>query len=122
MINYKSNLDDCVSALIESAKKSDNLEFSDNFVREKIKNLEYYAIYDDEDLVGAMYFNGDCLHIGMIKKGLGWQAIKKVSEGRTVLAIIQNTNERVIKLVKFLGFKDQYKTDKYTYLVKTCHS
>lgn len=114
----KKNLNDSIKALKISLKLHDNKDLSEDEIRDHIKDKEYYAIYNGDELVGAMYFNGNDFHIGMIKKGRGLFDLKKILSNRHARAVIENTNTRTIKLAKLLGFKGQYQNNKYTYMVK----
>ena len=69
-----------------------------------------------------MYFNGEDMHIGVIKKGHGLNEGRKILKNRNARAVIKNDNIRTIKLVEHLGFVFQKQDGKYTYMVKSCQS
>ena len=114
---FSRNLHEAAIAIRESGKRYFNEEFSIGQIKKHLRDKEYYAFYE-KGLIGAAYFNGNDFHIGMIDKGYGIKAIKKLIKNRKVRAVINSQDARTIKLASYLGFKHINKDTKYTYMVK----
>ena len=114
---FSRNLHEAAVAIKVSSKKHFNQDFSIGQIKKHLQDKEYYALHE-KGLIGVAYFNGNDFHIGMIDKGYGIKAIKKLIKNRKVRAVINSQDARTIKLASYLGFKHINNDTKYTYMVK----
>lgn len=115
---FVRNINGAALALYKSSQTYNGKYFPFKQIKNHLKDKEYWAIYEKGVLVGGAYFNGDDFHIGMIRKGLGAKAIRQLTAGRKVRAVVENTDERTQKLGTRLGFEFVSRDNKYTYMVK----
>jgi hypothetical protein len=113
---FSKNLHEAAIALQLSSKHHFNQNFPLGGIKKHLMDKEYYAIHKN-GLIGAAYYNGNDFHIGMIEKGYGGEAIRKLIR-KGARGVISNKDKRTIKLAQRFGFVLDKIDNNYTYMVK----